>query len=258
MKQLHGGGGGVKTECFPAVWDMAAKPCGYCKSAAAVLFCRAHSGFMCMACDAKLHNAAAEIAAPMMKHERVWMCEVCEQAPASVTCKADAAVLCCTCDRDIHSANPLARRHDRVPVVPFYDTVASMVIMKPTDADATTPSPISGSTDFNGYISPDPFPIIISKLPADNLYTKSADFLFSDDSDQFVSFENYQIYSDSVVPVGITTIKPPRVQAKLAHQHSPEKRFEIDFTRSNITSYYNNNSSTTTASHSHSVNIHHF
>ncbi|KAI7756578.1 hypothetical protein M8C21_009888 [Ambrosia artemisiifolia] len=49
------------------------------------------------------------------------MCEVCEQAPASITCKADAATLCVTCDRDIHSANPLARRHERFPVVPFYD-----------------------------------------------------------------------------------------------------------------------------------------
>jgi len=44
------------------------------------------------------------------------LCEVCEQAPASVTCKADAAALCFTCDRDIHSANPLASRHERVPI----------------------------------------------------------------------------------------------------------------------------------------------
>ncbi|KAE8656646.1 Zinc finger protein CONSTANS-LIKE 4 [Hibiscus syriacus] len=49
------------------------------------------------------------------RHARVWVCEVCEQEPAHVTCKADAAALCVTCDRDIHSANPLARRHERVP-----------------------------------------------------------------------------------------------------------------------------------------------
>jgi len=47
------------------------------------------------------------------------MCEVCELAPAAVTCKADAAVLCATCDADIHDANPLARRHERVPVQPI-------------------------------------------------------------------------------------------------------------------------------------------
>ena len=43
-----------------------------------------------------------------------------KQASASVTCKADAVALCVTCDSDIHSANPLAHRHDRVPVEPFF------------------------------------------------------------------------------------------------------------------------------------------
>ncbi|KAI3669914.1 hypothetical protein L6452_41394 [Arctium lappa] len=49
----------------------------------------------------------------------VWMCEACEQAPAEFLCKADAASLCATCDAVIHSANPLARRHHRVPVMPI-------------------------------------------------------------------------------------------------------------------------------------------
>ncbi|KVH92606.1 CCT domain-containing protein [Cynara cardunculus var. scolymus] len=49
----------------------------------------------------------------------VWMCEACEQAPAAFLCKADAASLCATCDAVIHSANPLARRHHRVPVMPI-------------------------------------------------------------------------------------------------------------------------------------------
>ncbi|CAN0878033.1 Zinc finger protein CONSTANS-LIKE 5 [Linum grandiflorum] len=54
----------------------------------------------------------------------VWMCEVCEQAPAAVTCKADAAALCVSCDLDIHSANPVAHRHERVPIAPFVDSSA--------------------------------------------------------------------------------------------------------------------------------------
>ncbi|RRT55490.1 hypothetical protein B296_00045314 [Ensete ventricosum] len=69
---------------------------------------------MCGACDARVHGTG-------VRHERVWMCEVCEQAPASVTCKADAAALCVTCDADIHSANPLALRHERAPIVPFLE-----------------------------------------------------------------------------------------------------------------------------------------
>ncbi|CAN1837142.1 Zinc finger protein CONSTANS-LIKE 5 [Linum perenne] len=52
------------------------------------------------------------------------MCEVCEQAPAAVTCKADAAALCVTCDLDIHSANPVAHRHERVPIEPFFESPA--------------------------------------------------------------------------------------------------------------------------------------
>ena len=46
----------------------------------------------------------------------MWMCEVCEQAPTSVTC-----------DFDIHSTNPLAHRHKRVPVEPFFDTAESVI-----------------------------------------------------------------------------------------------------------------------------------
>lgn len=46
---------------------------------------------------------------------------------AAVTCKADAAALCGSCDADKHAANPLAGRHDRVPVIPFYESAASVV-----------------------------------------------------------------------------------------------------------------------------------
>ncbi|KAG6581703.1 Zinc finger protein CONSTANS-LIKE 2, partial [Cucurbita argyrosperma subsp. sororia] len=44
------------------------------------------------------------------------ICEACETAPAQFICKADAASLCAACDAEIHSANPLARRHQRVPI----------------------------------------------------------------------------------------------------------------------------------------------
>ncbi|KAE8662392.1 hypothetical protein F3Y22_tig00113338pilonHSYRG00093 [Hibiscus syriacus] len=46
-------------------------------------------------------------------------CEACERAPAAFLCKADSASLCTTCDAEIHSANPLARRHQRVPILPI-------------------------------------------------------------------------------------------------------------------------------------------
>ncbi|KAL0383215.1 UNVERIFIED_CONTAM: Zinc finger protein CONSTANS-LIKE 5 [Sesamum calycinum] len=205
------GGGAARPKFFPgaaaAALNVVAKPCDYCKSAAALLFCRADSVFMCIACDARVHDK--------MKHERVWMCEVCEQAPAAVTCKADAAALCVTCDRDIHSANPLAGRHERVAVVPFYDTAES-VVMKSAAAALLVPA---GDCNSNIFVADPP------SQPDRKLDTNG----------------------DSVVPVQ-TTIKPP-VPARLTRDHSSENRFEIDFTRSNINAY---NSSYTTASLSHS------
>ncbi|KAL1810487.1 hypothetical protein DCAR_0730189 [Daucus carota subsp. sativus] len=61
-------------------------------------------------------HAANEAA---LQNDRVWICEACERAPAAFICKADAASLCANCDAEIHSANPLASRHQRVPVAPI-------------------------------------------------------------------------------------------------------------------------------------------
>ncbi|KAL2502164.1 Zinc finger protein CONSTANS-LIKE 5 [Forsythia ovata] len=256
------GGGVARAKCFPSGWNVAAKPCDYCKSAVALLFCRTDSAFMCMACDSKMHNVNNKLAlSSSSRHERVWMCEVCEQAPASVTCKADAAALCVACDRDIHSANPLASRHERVPVVPFYDDAESLV--KSTAASLLVPDSTSNimfatsSVHHEGkldtciaqdsfvtdpWISQNP---ITSKLSSDTTDMKSMELLFSDD--QFLDFD-YPISSqpDSIVPV--QTMKSP-VPTQLT-DHSSENRFEIDFTRSNISSY---NNSYTTPSFSQSV-----
>jgi hypothetical protein len=62
------------------------------------------------------------------------MCEVCELAPAVVTCKADAAALCFSCDSDIHSVNALARRHERVPVIPFFESSYPRLSVVPAKA----------------------------------------------------------------------------------------------------------------------------
>nr|AQQ11828.1 constans-like protein [Bambusa oldhamii] len=43
-------------------------------------------------------------------------CDSCRSAPCVFYCRADAAALCAACDADVHSANPLARRHRRVPM----------------------------------------------------------------------------------------------------------------------------------------------
>ncbi|CAI9787443.1 unnamed protein product [Fraxinus pennsylvanica] len=235
------GGGAARAKNFPAGWNAAAKSCDYCKSTAALLFCRVDSAYMCMACDAKVHKN--------ISHERVWMCEVCEQAPATVTCKADAAALCVTCDRDIHSANPLSSRHERVPVIPFFDTAESVVKSTATTgllpmSDSTSNVFVSSNESWNISANPDAIklgaPVTVEDM-------KPVEFLFTD-TEQFLDFD-YPICSqvDSVVPV--PTIKIPPVPTQLT-DFSSENRAEIGFTRSNINSY---NSSFTTPSLSLSV-----
>jgi len=43
------------------------------------------------------------------------------------------AALCLACNRDIHSANPLASRHERIPVTSFFESINSV---KVSDANA--------------------------------------------------------------------------------------------------------------------------
>ncbi|PVH65711.1 hypothetical protein PAHAL_1G058500 [Panicum hallii] len=108
----RGGGDRMEVGLVTRYWGVGGRLCGACGGSPAAVHCRTCPGgaYLCAGCDAG-HAPAG--------HERVWVCEVCERAPAAVTCRADAAALCAACDADIHDANPLARRHERVPVQPI-------------------------------------------------------------------------------------------------------------------------------------------
>ncbi|XP_076915758.1 zinc finger protein CONSTANS-LIKE 5-like [Bidens hawaiensis] len=248
MRMVETIGGGVNVKCFPMGWHVLAKACDTCKTAVAILFCRKDSVFLCLSCDVKMHTH--------MRHERVWMCEVCEQAPASVTCKVDAAALCVTCDRDIHSANPLSRRHDRVPVVPFYD--CAEVLVKSTACAFLEPN-VNINDDLKSSITNEE---INWGIPADTINIdaspedmKSIDMFFPE-SDHLLEFDfpvlndtklhNHFLNSvnDSVVP--FQTAPLPEV----VDRRSSENRFKIDFTRSNINSYNKNSYLTQSVNHS--------
>ncbi|XP_057966957.1 zinc finger protein CONSTANS-LIKE 5 [Malania oleifera] len=230
---------------FPSGW-VTAKPCDSCESAAALVFCRVDSAFLCAGCDERLHKTTSG-------HERVWMCEVCEQAPAAVTCKADAAALCVACDRDIHSANPLARRHDRIPVVPFYVSATSVLKSSPV-AGASALVPKDAGIDDDGDHS---FTIEEAEeaeaaswiLPNPN--TSNQKFaedlkpgeLFFGDVDPFLDFESgasmngrFQQHnsggSDSVVPIKNKALGP-----SLINHRASENCFDVDFCRSKLSSY---------------------
>ncbi|GMP36321.1 hypothetical protein CsSME_00008488 [Camellia sinensis var. sinensis] len=216
-------------------WGVVAKPCDSCKVAAALVFCRVDSVFLCMGCDVA-HT----------RHERVWMCEVCEQAPASVTCKADAAALCVTCDRDIHSANPLSRRHERFPVVPFFDSAtasaaSSATVLFPAAADEITDYHQHETTAAAATAPSWLIPIgATPKVAGNEPEMKSIELLMSE-SDQFLDFDHpISINSsgtDSVVPVQVQ----PTKSLQMVNHSTDNNYLEIDFSSSKLNSFNNNN-----------------
>ncbi|KAG6509907.1 zinc finger protein CONSTANS-LIKE 5-like [Zingiber officinale] len=196
-----------------------ARRCDSCKATAAVVYCRADAAYLCRGCDARVHSLASH-------HERVWMCEVCEQSPAVVTCKADAAALCDACDADIHSANPLASRHERAPVVPFVEPLSDAHI-KPSTATAAAAADAGGGWfpvgeaailgDSNNEAAQDVDAAAASWLLSSQGHSnfksligaaelKSTDYFFSDvdpylDLEYATSMDARFHQSDSVVPV---------------------------------------------------------
>nr|BAO24101.1 CONSTANS-like protein [Lemna gibba] len=227
-------GEGVEGKSY---WGMGARECDSCKSAPALLFCRADSAFLCRGCDGKIHGAN-KLAS---RHERVWMCEVCEQAPAAVTCKADAAALCLSCDADIHSANPLARRHERVPVVPFYESPS---LHRSADAPDFLVKASGEEDDGNNeseasWLIPNPssIPNQGQKVAAEAPEGKGGEYLFSEvdrylDLECGSSMEDGSIHhSDSVVP----KIAVPA--AHLPQFFAPENCLDYDFSRSKAACY---------------------
>ncbi|WOK95029.1 zinc finger protein CONSTANS-LIKE 3-like [Canna indica] len=228
-----------------------ARSCDSCKTAAAALFCRADAAYLCGACDARVHGAAA-------RHERSWLCEVCEQAPASVTCKADAAALCAACDADIHSANPLARRHERVPLAPFFEPLASAApLRRPPAAGfpfgvpaAEEDASAAEATAATSWLLSHPYTKGLMETPEG----KSADF-FSDvdpylDLEYATSIDGRIRQADGVVPVHAKTVATiGDVGAPLPVPFlPPDGAFELDLVgpKSSYSTY-------TTDSLSHSV-----
>lgn len=174
---------------------MAARECDSCNSAAAVVFCRADSAFLCAACDGEVHSANRFAS----RHERVKICEVCEQAPAAIFCKADAAMLCAACDADVHSANPLARRHDRQPVVPFRDSppLAGVKLAGGESLSPPTPAPVPAiardeEEEALSWLIPEENHKVLMDIPD---LKEEMDFFFFSDADYASCME------DSVVPV---------------------------------------------------------
>ena len=181
-------------------WGVGGRRCGSCAGSPAAVHCRTcaalrgddGAAYLCAGCDAGHARAG---------HERVWVCEVCELAPAAVTCRADAAALCAACDADIHTANPLARRHERVPVLPIgtTDTAASdqdaPLVMLSLGGGGEKMDDVGVNLNDDGAMD--------QAVGVGKDGGKQLDFLFGDVMDPFFGAELPRFpHADSVVPNG--------------------------------------------------------
>ncbi|KAG1326661.1 zinc finger protein CONSTANS-LIKE 2 [Cocos nucifera] len=121
-------------------------------------------------------------------------CESCRSAPCVVYCRADAAALCTACDADIHSANLLARRHHRVPVLP---ASASGFVVRPSLNHYSHVGGPDGAdkteTELPGEEEEEEDDDVVSWLLHDPLMNnnQSGNGLFGDEGDGFLDLNEY-------------------------------------------------------------------
>lgn len=89
--------------------------CQACQTAHAQVYCQESQAALCKGCCYMMGDIT-----------RYRLCALCECNPARVFCHNDNAALCEACDADIHMSNPLAVRHDRVPLGPLTADVAKV------------------------------------------------------------------------------------------------------------------------------------
>ncbi|GAB4829689.1 hypothetical protein Ancab_019343 [Ancistrocladus abbreviatus] len=90
--------------------------CDFCGESVALLYCRADSAKLCLACDREVHFTNQLFT----KHTRSQLCDACDSSPASIYCSTERSVLCQNCDYELHDSlkisNPI---HDRRPLEGF-------------------------------------------------------------------------------------------------------------------------------------------
>lgn len=115
--------------------------CEYCGEATAVLFCRADSARLCVACDRHVHAANAL----SRKHVRSPICDNCGAMPANARYAADGLALCSDCDWDSHGGGDGGdgSQHARVSIEGFSGCPTAMELAASWGFDlvAKEPSP---------------------------------------------------------------------------------------------------------------------
>uniref|UniRef100_A0A1D1ZCH4 Zinc finger protein CONSTANS-LIKE 13 n=1 Tax=Anthurium amnicola TaxID=1678845 RepID=A0A1D1ZCH4_9ARAE len=111
--------------------------CDFCEEAKALVYCRADSARLCLACDRRVHAANAVCS----RHPRSLLCDACLSAPSAFLVGSSPSrrrggggghprLLCPNCDFDaVHGQGGGGRARERRPVEPYSGcpTVAEML-----------------------------------------------------------------------------------------------------------------------------------
>ncbi|XP_042472653.1 zinc finger protein CONSTANS-LIKE 14-like isoform X1 [Zingiber officinale] len=120
--------------------------CEYCGEAEAMLFCRADSARLCVACDRHVHAANAL----SQKHVRSPICDNCAAMPAAARYAADALALCADCECDSYGSAEGSHRHSRVSIEGFSGCPTALELSGYWDLDlAAKKSDSSSSLPIN-------------------------------------------------------------------------------------------------------------
>ncbi|KAL1226297.1 Zinc finger protein CONSTANS-LIKE 13 [Cardamine amara subsp. amara] len=89
--------------------------CDYCNTSVALVYCKADSAKLCLACDKEVHVTNQLFS----KHFRSLLCDSCHDSPSSVFCETERSVLCQNCDWQHHTTASSSSLHSRRPFEGF-------------------------------------------------------------------------------------------------------------------------------------------
>ncbi|KAK9115456.1 hypothetical protein Syun_022253 [Stephania yunnanensis] len=81
--------------------------CEFCCESRPIVYCKADSARLCLACDSRIHSANALF----KRHLRALLCENCGAHPSSIHCLDHRLFACRRCDRKLHSNNNNHHHH---------------------------------------------------------------------------------------------------------------------------------------------------
>ncbi|CAN8314511.1 unnamed protein product [Cochlearia groenlandica] len=120
--------------------------CDYCDTSVALVYCKADSAKLCLACDKQVHVTNQLFS----KHFRSLLCDSCDDSPCSVFCETEKSVLCQNCDWQHHTCS--SSLHSRRPLEGFSGCPSSTELLSLVGLDDLSDKsdlffPDSGSHD---------------------------------------------------------------------------------------------------------------